>query len=315
LEIKVDDRKDKKNMSPEDFLKGNFSWWRQKLAEDKKLVELAAIIAKDSSAIESRSREAWTKFADARAAVRSIDRKESGSLATRSLDAIVTRDDFLPERSNSESLMTVLVVIPTNKEAEFKQTYESMQEISAANKRRKDADKLEKAAERKKAAEAKAKKVTDSYGQNAEKGADEQVLLAAEIQEEDEPAEQAELADIKGKAVISNDVLPDSAQRLFPRGSGEVDKKEEFVLYSMIILKKGLPSIKAVCRENRYTVREYEFKEDAKAKGEAVKAKLIAEEHATRRQLLLQSATYFSDLFKYWMHIKALRAVVECTLR
>ncbi len=39
-------------------------------------MELAAIIAKDSSAIESRSREAWTKFADARAAVRSIDRKE-----------------------------------------------------------------------------------------------------------------------------------------------------------------------------------------------------------------------------------------------
>jgi hypothetical protein len=111
--------------------------------------------------------------------------------------------------------MTVLVVIPTNKEAEFKQTYESMQEISAANKRRKEADKLEKAAERKKAAEAKAKKVTDSNGQKAvesEKGADEQMLLAAEAQEEDEPAEQAELADAKGKAVISNDVLPDSAQ-------------------------------------------------------------------------------------------------------
>lgn len=64
----------------------------------------------------------------------------------------------------------------------------------------------------------------------------------------------------------------------------------------MIILKKGLPSIKAVCRENRYTVREYEFKEDAKAKGEAVKAKLIAEEHAARvRDIFINFAGFESS--------------------
>ena len=56
-------------------------------------------------------------------------------------------------------------------------------------------------------------------------------------------------------------ILPSSARKLFADAEG-------YIVYSVVALKKFIPCIQQVCRENRYTFRTFNMDEMDNAKNE-----------------------------------------------
>ena len=53
-------------------------------------------------------------------------------------------------------------------------------------------------------------------------------------------------------------ILPNSARKLFADAEG-------YLIYSVVVLKKFIPTLQNICRDNRYTLRFFDVKEvDAK---------------------------------------------------
>ena len=64
-------------------------------------------------------------------------------------------------------------------------------------------------------------------------------------------------------------VLPNSARKLFADAEG-------YLIYSVVVLKKFIPALQQVCRENRYTLRFFDLKEvDASKKEDSEEVQLI----------------------------------------
>lgn len=173
---------------------------------------------------------------------------------------------------------TIMVVVPSLREEDFKNNYMLMEGV---------------AREKAKVTEAKHRKKLEE-----EAKAEGRVL-----------EEQKE----KKKEDCLN-VVPGSAIRLFPKPGAETTG-EEFVLYRIVIMRKGLATIKRVCRENRFTVREYQY--DSTAVQNAAKAKALLLRQKDQAWSFLQALcrTSFSELFQFWIHLKAIRCFVESVLR
>jgi len=80
-------------------------------------------------------------------------------------------------------------------------------------------------------------------------------------------------------------------------------------------MRKGLVRMKQVCRENRYTIRDYEYDSKAVSQAQAVKQLHAKEQHKALIYLIQWCKTNFSELFQLWIHLKAIRTLVESVLR
>jgi V-type H+-transporting ATPase subunit C len=103
-------------------------------------------------------------------------------------------------------------------------------------------------------------------------------------------------------------VAPDSCQLL--------EKQKDFSLYRVVLLKKGLKWFTDVCREFRYNVRDFEYR-DAKiqAADEEEMKKLTKEESDKKKRLVMFCTHAFPDAMEQWLHIKMIRCFVEAILR
>lgn len=83
----------------------------------------------------------------------------------------------------------------------------------------------------------------------------------------------------------------------------------------MIIMRKGLEQMKRVCRDNRFTVREYKFDSKAVKNAQAVKDKLALQKKHAWSYMVARCRANFSELYQFWIHLKGIRTFVESVLR
>merc|ERR1711862_476435 len=103
-------------------------------------------------------------------------------------------------------------------------------------------------------------------------------------------------------------VAPDTAELL--------KQDTDFSLYRVIVLKQGLQWFKEICREFRYTVRDFVYKDIKEQKEESItQKKLEKDEEDKKKRLRLFCITSFPDSVRDWLHIKMIRVFIESVLR
>ncbi len=241
--------------NPDDFIKA-FEWDQRKLSKSGKVRELASAIAQKHSQAEVELKKKVSKYSDLRNSLKAIERKEQGSLLVRPLSQYVVKEDIV----ETDMFTTLMIIVPSIREQEFKDMYESMEEQHASRHHDSEAKQAEKASE--------------SVGVDAKS---EDAASGSKVVTRREPLSCCCLNRVMHDARVCGvqepcfNVVPASAKRLFPKNDSEL-LTEEFclfrsdpsifgvhcsvfissrVLVRIFIMRKGLNSIKSVCRDQR----------------------------------------------------------------
>jgi len=114
------------------------------------------------------------------------------------------------------------------------------------------------------------------------------------------------------KSGTANQKTSDSKSAAAADDDGDDD---EFVLYRVVVMRKGADSYRNLLRDKRYTVRPFKY-DPEEDKSQKDKKKIMDTQKANLFKTLVGwcNAT-FSDIFSAWLHIKAMRIFVEAVLR
>jgi hypothetical protein len=104
-------------------------------------------------------------------------------------------------------------------------------------------------------------------------------------------------------------------KNIVPRSSLKLAEDSEFILYRIVVLKKGLELFKTLCRERRYTIRDFKFDPSQDEQNKKNLIQLDKHKKKLWNFLLVWCKTTFSDVFSAWIHVKAMRTFVEAVLR
>eukprot|EP00188_Purpureofilum_apyrenoidigerum_P005391 Plantae.Rhodophyta-Purpureofilum_apyrenoidigerum.ctg6960.p1 GENE.Plantae.Rhodophyta-Purpureofilum_apyrenoidigerum.ctg6960~~Plantae.Rhodophyta-Purpureofilum_apyrenoidigerum.ctg6960.p1 ORF type:complete len:393 (+),score=91.61 Plantae.Rhodophyta-Purpureofilum_apyrenoidigerum.ctg6960:64-1179(+) len=107
----------------------------------------------------------------------------------------------------------------------------------------------------------------------------------------------------------------DLAPLVIPRSAAVISTDNDYALISITIFKKSIEEFKAACREKRYTVRDFKFKNDDIKASEEEYARLRTELDDQHVTLVKWLETNFGEGVIALMHLKAIRAFVESVLR
>ncbi|TPX33282.1 hypothetical protein SeMB42_g07503 [Synchytrium endobioticum] len=100
-----------------------FQWNTMKYRTDKSLRELADTIIQEVAQVDELMKKKMQAYSQVKTALQTLQRKETGNLATRNIAGIVNKDNFVLD---SEYLTTLLVAVPKNAEREWLGKYESI---------------------------------------------------------------------------------------------------------------------------------------------------------------------------------------------
>jgi V-type H+-transporting ATPase subunit C len=303
LELLVD-QKD----TPNQYL-DTFTWNDRRFPPHAALRDLSDMMMKDTLKADDELKQYLSSYNEVRLVLEGMDRKEGGSLLVKPLTTIVDPKYLI----DTEHLTTLLLVIPKKEDKIFLAKYETM-EIAYAKKEEEREAKMKKDKEDSAARAAENKKPeaeTDTdKGEKAEATLDKQALAErAEAAAAAAAVEKERLDHEERMARLPkcNNVVPQSARKM-----GEDD---EFMLYSIVVFKKGLELLKNVCRQERYTIRAHQFDPGEEARSKETRKKLTAERKKKYVNAVATTKSSFSDTFMIWIHIKAMRVFVEVVLR
>uniref|UniRef100_A0A671VD90 V-type proton ATPase subunit C n=1 Tax=Sparus aurata TaxID=8175 RepID=A0A671VD90_SPAAU len=234
-----------------------FQWDMAKYPIKQSLKNISEIISKQVTQIDNDLKTRASAYNNLKGNLQNLERKNAGSLLTRSLADIVKKEDFV---LNSEYLITLLVVVPKTAYTDWQKTYETLAEM----------------------------------------------------------------------------VVPRSSNLLF--------EDNDSGLFSVTLFMKAIDDFKHKARENKFTVRDFQYnEEEMKAdKEEMTRLSTDKKKQFIKRPVLfgrdsrvphpnmdtnlifissLQGPLVrwlkvnFSEAFIAWIHIKALRVFVESVLR
>lgn len=132
-----------------------------------------------------------------------------------------------------------------------------------------------------------------------------QQMIEDEEANEEEDNQNITFASVKSQFEV---VVPESLSVL--------EEQDDFVLYRVVLLKKGVQWFKNICREFRYSVRDFVFKNESEQQdGTEAYEELVAEEQDKKTKLIRFSHHTFPDVVKNWMHLKIIRVFIEAVLR
>ncbi|XP_072907362.1 V-type proton ATPase subunit C 1-A [Hemitrygon akajei] len=103
-----------------------FQWDMAKYPIKQSLKNISEIITKQVSQIDNDLKARASAYNNLKGNLQNLERKNVGSLMTRSLADIVKKDDFVMD---SEYLTTLLVVVPKANYAEWEKTYETLADM------------------------------------------------------------------------------------------------------------------------------------------------------------------------------------------
>jgi len=214
-----------------------------------------------------------------------------------------------------------MIVVPRSKEEEFVTSYEILEDLAAEKEEARARERAEQLAAEKERqeelaaerGEVRAEKLSAADKQqpkaaSAEKRAAKDDNDNLNLDAEDKNKKEEKKAKSKPKQTCKN-VVPRTAKKLAD------EPADEFVLYRIVVFKKGSDTLKNLCRERRYTVRAFAFDaEEEKDLGEK-KALLLKQKRKLKNFFLTWSKTTFGEVFAAWIHLKAMRLFVEAVLR
>lgn len=253
----------------------DFSWNDSQYPQAAHVQGLAESIMKKVTTAEDELKAQMTAYNEVRTTMDAISRKESGSLLVRPLAEYIDARVMV----DREHLLTVLVVIPKKSEKKFVEEYEVLEETERGRE-------LSRKEE-----------------------------LARKLEEENQMHEQQNHNEENDQQRNSGKRPLPLCNNIVPRSANKLAEDEEFVLYSILVFKKGLEFVKKLLRMDRYTVRPYKY--DALEQQKWKKQKKEIKKRLTERfnYLCVWSKTMFGEIYLGWLHIKAMRCFVESVLR
>uniref|UniRef100_A0A8C6M1G7 V-type proton ATPase subunit C n=1 Tax=Nothobranchius furzeri TaxID=105023 RepID=A0A8C6M1G7_NOTFU len=103
-----------------------FQWDMAKYPIKQSLKNISEIISKQVTQIDNDLKGRASAYNNLKGNLQNLERKNAGSLLTRSLAGIVKKDDFVLD---SEYLITMLVVVPKTNYTDWQKTYETLAEM------------------------------------------------------------------------------------------------------------------------------------------------------------------------------------------
>uniref|UniRef100_A0A672MUB3 V-type proton ATPase subunit C n=1 Tax=Sinocyclocheilus grahami TaxID=75366 RepID=A0A672MUB3_SINGR len=103
-----------------------FQWDMAKYPIKQSLKNISEIVSKQVSQIDNDLKARASAYNNLKGNLQNLERKNAGSLLTRSLADIVKKDDFVLD---SEYLITMLVVVPKTNYSDWQRTYETLSEM------------------------------------------------------------------------------------------------------------------------------------------------------------------------------------------
>lgn len=104
----------------------HFEWDMAKYPAKQPLPSLVDTLAKQLAQIETDLKARTAAYSALKATLDSLSQKAQANLFTRTLSDIVSKDDFVLD---SEYLVTLLVIVPTQNYAQWQKTYESLSDM------------------------------------------------------------------------------------------------------------------------------------------------------------------------------------------
>uniref|UniRef100_A0AAQ4QWA8 V-type proton ATPase subunit C n=1 Tax=Gasterosteus aculeatus aculeatus TaxID=481459 RepID=A0AAQ4QWA8_GASAC len=233
-----------------------FQWDMAKYPIKQSLKNISEIISKQASQIDNDLKARASAYNNLKGNLQNLERKNAGSLLTRSLADIVKKEDFIVD---SEYLITMLVVVQKTGYADWQKTYETLAEM----------------------------------------------------------------------------VVPRSTKLLF--------EDHDSGLFSVTLFRKAIDDFKHKARENKFTVRDFQYNEEELKADKEEMTRLCTDKKKQFVRLLFSAYSVtvekedvpgaflycgcnlgplvrwlkvnFSEAFIAWIHIKALRVFVESVLR
>uniref|UniRef100_A0A672YTP6 V-type proton ATPase subunit C n=1 Tax=Sphaeramia orbicularis TaxID=375764 RepID=A0A672YTP6_9TELE len=205
-----------------------FQWDMAKYPIKQSLKNISEIISKQATQIDNDLKARASAYNNLKGNLQNLERKNAGSLLTRSLADIVKKEDFVLD---SEYLVTMLVVVPKTGYADWQKTYETLAEM----------------------------------------------------------------------------VVPRSTKLLF--------EDNDSGLFSVTLFRKAVDDFKHKARENKFTVRDFQYNEEEMKADKEEMTRLSTDKKKQFGPLVRWLKVNFSEAFIAWIHIKALRVFVESVLR
>uniref|UniRef100_A0A8C4HH73 V-type proton ATPase subunit C n=1 Tax=Dicentrarchus labrax TaxID=13489 RepID=A0A8C4HH73_DICLA len=216
-----------------------FQWDMAKYPIKQSLKNISEIVSKQATQIDNDLKARASAYNNLKGNLQNLERKNAGSLLTRSLADIVKKEDFVLD---SEYLITMLVVVPKTSYTDWQKTYETLSEM----------------------------------------------------------------------------VVPRSTKLLF--------EDHDSGLFSVTLFRKAIDDFKHKARENKFTVRDFQYNEEEMKADKEEMTRLSTDKKkqfkffkmlflSTQGPLVRWLKVNFSEAFIAWIHIKALRVFVESVLR
>uniref|UniRef100_A0A8D3E021 V-type proton ATPase subunit C n=1 Tax=Scophthalmus maximus TaxID=52904 RepID=A0A8D3E021_SCOMX len=204
------------------------NWDMAKYPIKQSLKNISEIISKQGTQIDNDLKARASAYNNLKGNLQNLERKNAGSLLTRSLADIVKKEDFVLD---SEYLITMLVVVSKTNYTDWQKTYETLSEM----------------------------------------------------------------------------VVPRSTKLLF--------EDHDSGLFSVTLFRKAIDDFKHKARENKFTVRDFQYNEEEMKADKEEMTRLSTDKKKQFGPLVRWLKVNFSEAFIAWIHIKALRVFVESVLR
>ncbi|XP_028985852.1 V-type proton ATPase subunit C 1-A-like [Betta splendens] len=205
-----------------------FQWDMAKYPIKQSLKNISEIISKQITQIDNDLKTRASAYNNLKGNLQNLERKNVGSLLTRSLGDIVKKEHFVLD---SEYLITLLVVVPKASYNDWEKTYETL------------------------------------------------------------------------------------AEMVVPRSSNLLCEDQDSGLFSVTLFRKAIDDFKHKARENKFTVREFQYNEEEMRADKEEMTRLSTDKKKQFGPLVRWLKVNFSEAFIAWIHIKALRVFVESVLR
>ncbi|EKD03439.1 hypothetical protein A1Q2_02246 [Trichosporon asahii var. asahii CBS 8904] len=123
--VRVNDRPVEEYLIPDPQGSGSWRWDKGRWGEGGKVVDVIAALQSEMNTIESSQKQKTQQYQLAKGALNTLQRKQQGNLAQKSLIDVVKKGDLV---EGSEYLETLLVAVPKNN---IKQWYDNYERLSS----------------------------------------------------------------------------------------------------------------------------------------------------------------------------------------
>jgi len=272
-----------------------FVWEKGRNPFTAKLSQISQDIHERFVTTNERLKTMAEKYKQVKQKLTSDQRASEGNLMVCDIQKYVQASDYV----TGEYITTMMVVVPKQKKAMFEQHYWCLDQTDEAANiwRREEKVRLQM--------EEKDRREQEIAEQEEQEEGTEEVKPVAKRSRKAPAKEMAMPQEERDKLEV---VCPNSAELLVEEG--------DFCLYRVVVLKRGVKWFKQICRELRYTVRDFVYKSEEEQGQDEQSRKMLKKDAQDKKKRLVAFCQHsFRDVVEDWLHMKIIRVFVEAVLR